>query len=65
MIYKLYKNGNISCDIEPEDRIIPSNFDHMIIESYSSDSNVGIKNENKDMFIKPPAFVNIKAPWNI
>ena len=64
MIYKLYKNGNVNCDIEPEDKIVPSNSNYIATESYSSDSNIGIK-RNTEMFIKSPVFVDIKAPWSI
>ena len=64
MIYKLYKNGNVNYDIEPEDKIVPNSSNHIATESYDSDSNIGIK-RNRKMFIKSPVFVDIKAPWNI
>ena len=54
-IYKLYKNGNISDDVEPEDVIVPT-------KSSNFDDNIGIRGE-ADMFIKHPDSVDIKAPW--
>ena len=54
-IYKLYKNGNISGDVEQEDVIVPT-------KSSNLDDNIGIRSE-ADMFIKHPDFVDIKAPW--
>ena len=64
MIYKLYKNGNVNYDIEQEDRIVPYNFNHTVTEAYSSNNNIGIKN-NMDKFIEAPVFSDIKAPWNL
>ena len=51
----MYKNGNISGDVEQEDVIVPT-------KSSNLDDNIGIRSE-ADMFIKHPDFVDIKAPW--